>query len=359
MGYLSIRVYPCDLGGDTLYTSMHFSRVNIAGVEYVDGPEVVTSGDLEAGFLETLQRLGHRPGFLESLTGVKERRFLERGSNPSDYATKAADQLLRRLGVSANSIDLIINTSVSKDFIEPSIASVVHNNLGLSPACMNFDVSNACLAFLNAMTIAGNMIERGQIESALIVDGEDSRLPVETTVQSLANPMSNEQLFRDSLATLTIGSGAAAMLLVRGDSDDELPSMIGSVTLSATHHNHLCQGSPEKMKTDSGALLRAGIDLFGKTVDLAEQELGWTSEEIDELVMHQVGSAHSKSILKRMNVPPEKTHLIFEKFGNIGPAAIPITLAKSNELGRLKQDDRIALMGIGSGLNCTLMELKW
>ncbi len=338
---------------------MHFSRVKIAGVEYVDGPDIISSSALESGFAETLQRLGYRPGFLETLTGVKERRFLDRGSNPSDYATKAADQLLQRVGIDPSSIDLIINTSVSKDFIEPSIASVVHHRLGLSPTCMNFDVSNACLAFLNAMTIAGNMIERGQIDVALIVDGEDSRLPVESTVRRLAESSADGQLLRDSLATLTIGSGAAAMLLVRGDSDDDLPSMIGSVTLAATQHNHLCQGSPDKMTTDSGALLNAGMELFGNTLALAENELGWAIDEIDEVVMHQVGSTHSKSVLKKMNLSSDKTHLIFEKFGNIGPAAIPITLAKANEVGRLKEDDFVALLGIGSGLNCTVMELKW
>lgn len=338
---------------------MHFSRVKIAGVEYVDGPIIVSSNELERQFLETLQRLGYRPGFLESLTGIKERRFLDRQSKPSDYATKAADQLIQRLGIEPSSIDLIINTSVSKDFIEPSIASVVHHQLGLSPTCMNFDVSNACLAFLNAMTIAGNMIERGQIDVALIVDGEDSRLPVEKTVHRLAQPSADGQLLRESLATLTIGSGAAAMLLVRGDYGDDLPTMVGSVTLAATEHNHLCQGSPDKMTTDSGALLNAGMDLFEKTLALAENELGWAVDEIDEVVMHQVGATHSKSVLKKMNIAPDKTHLIFEKYGNIGPAAIPITLAKSNELGRLKQDDFVALLGIGSGLNCTVMELKW
>lgn len=338
---------------------MHFSRVKIAGVSAVDAPEIVTSLELESAFSETLKRLGHRAGFIEMLTGVKARRFWGPTTRPSDAATLAAEAVLKKTGIDPASVDLLINTSVSKDFIEPSIASIVHANLGLSSTCLNFDVSNACLAFLNAMTIAGNMIERGQIEVALIVDGEDSRLPVESTLRRLADRNATSQMLRENLATLTIGSGAAAMLLVRGSLNDALPSLVGAITRSATQHNRLCYGNPDQMTTDSGALLNAGMELIEETISATQIELGWDISGIDEVVMHQVSSVHAKNFMKRLDLPATHAHLIFQDYGNIGPAAIPITLAKSHALGRLQNDDFVALTGIGSGLNCTMMEVRW
>ena len=74
-------------------------------------------------------------------------------------------------GIEPARMGLLVNTSVSRDYLEPSTASIVSGNLGLPDTCQNFDVANACLAFINGMDIAARMIERGEIDYALIVDG--------------------------------------------------------------------------------------------------------------------------------------------------------------------------------------------
>ena len=100
-----------------------------------------------------------------------------------------------------------------RDYLEPSTASVVHGDLGLPDACQNFDVGNACLAFLTGMDIAARMIERGDIEFALIVDAETSNEVTERTIERLNAPDATADQFRDEFAILTLGSGAAAMVL--------------------------------------------------------------------------------------------------------------------------------------------------
>jgi len=50
---------------------------------------------------------------------------------------------------------------------------------------------------------------------------------------------------------------------------------------------------------------------------------------------------------------------IFHEHGNIGPASVPIVLSKLKEMGRLKKGKRVALLGIGSGLNCSMAEVEW
>ena len=89
--------------------------------------------------------------------------------------------------------------------------------MGMSDTCQNFDVANACLAFINGMDIASRMIERGEIEYALIVDGETANLAYEKTLERLGRDDATEEQFRNEMATLTLGSGAAAMVLARAE----------------------------------------------------------------------------------------------------------------------------------------------
>lgn len=337
---------------------MNFERVHISGLAHVDGPIRVESEMLEEGFAGTLERLGSRIGLIRSLTGVTARRFFEEGVEPSQIATMAAEAVLEETPIDRSEIGVLINTSVSKDFIEPSVASAVHSRLGLASKCLNFDVGNACLAFLNGMEIAATMIERGHVRHALVVAGESSRYAVEQTVDRLARDEANEDDLRANFATLTLGSGGAAMILSNADLDLSDHQFRGGVSLAATQHNHLCRAQPHQMITDSAGLLKAGVKLADQTFARARQELGWAPDELDLFVMHQVGSVHFRTLLERMGLDLDKAPVTFDEFGNMGPASIPITLSKAADDG-LDGGQRVALMGIGSGLNCSMMEAIW
>ena len=113
------------------------------------------------------------------------------------------------------------------------------------------------------------------------------------------------------------------------------------------------------MVTDAGQLLKAGVALATETWGHAQQELGWRPDNIDEIIMHQVGSIHMRTLLNAFGLDKNLAHVTYAEYGNIGPAAIPFTLARSSEAGRLETGDRVALMGIGSGLNCAMMEVEW
>jgi len=104
-------------------------------------------------------------------------------------------------------------------------------------------------------------------------------------------------------------------------------------------------------------LLIEGIKLATKTFDAARQKLGWVAAELDEFVIHQVSKVHTAALTKAIGIDPRKVMTIFGEHGNIGPASVPIVLSKLREMGRLKKGDRVALLGIGSGLNCSMAEV--
>ena len=336
-----------------------FENVAVMSIAHAEAPIRLESSQIEDRLEDTFKRIGVRKGLLQGLSGIFARRMWPEGVMPSDAATLAAQKAIDMAGVDPKRLGVLVNTSVCRDFIEPSTACLDHGNLSLPPECMNFDIGNACLGFLNGMDLVGNMIERGQIDYGLIVDGESSSYVVEQTIQRIMSPDCDEQTFRDNFATLTLGSGGAAMVLCRKDLVDNPHHLVGSVSLAATQHNRLCQGQVDGMKTDTKQLLFAGIELAHQTLQKAKRELDWSPENLDHLVLHQVSKVHTEQLANTLGLSLDKVLAIYPEYGNIGPASVPFVLSKLAESGRVESGDRIALMGIGSGLNCTMTEIRW
>jgi 3-oxoacyl-[acyl-carrier-protein] synthase-3 len=338
---------------------MLFQHVAIAGLAHIDAPRRLSSDEINARLKPTLDRLGIKTDVLQDVAGIHARRLWDGAVLASDAATLAGVKALADAGIDPDKVGLLVNTSVSRDYLEPSTASIVSGNLGLGDECQNFDVANACLAFLNGMDIASRMIERGEIDYALVVDGETADLAYEKTLERMARAETTEEDFRNELATLTLGSGAAAMVLARAELAPGAPRYRGGVTRAATQWNKLCRGNLDGMVTDTRTLLIEGVKLAQKTFIAARQALGWVAGEMDEFVIHQVSKVHTAAFVTAMGIDPKKDLTIFGEHGNIGPASVPIVLSKLREMGRLKKGDRIALLGIGSGLNCSMAEVVW
>lgn len=339
---------------------MFYKNVSILAVDYVLPETIVTSSEIEAQLAPILDRFNIKPGMIEGLTGIRERRFWDPGVQSSDIATMAAEKVIEKAGISRDRIGCMISTSVCKDYIEPSVASLVHGNLGLSSGCINYDVGNACLGFVNGISIVGMMIEKGAIEYGLIVDGETSREVVESTIQLLTREDATPNALKDHFATLTLGSGGVAMILGRSNRIPEGHTVNGSVTCAATQHARLCLGQKDHMTADASKVLIHGVELAFKTWSEASETLdNWSNASISLYVPHQVSQRNMDVLHQKLGLPLEKFHLNFYTLGNIGPAALPITLAQADEQGRIQAGDHVALMGIGSGLNCSMMSVTW
>jgi len=337
-----------------------FSNVAIEAVACELPKTIISSADIELQLSATLERIGIKPGIIEGLTGIRERRFWDIEQQASDVATLAAEKVLKQTRIPREAIGCLISTSVSKDYIEPSVASLVHGNLGLADNCINYDVGNACLGFVNAMASVGMMIEAGLVDYALIVDGENSREVVEATIDRLRQPGARPDTFRDQFATLTLGSGAVAMVVCHRNLSTTGHVVNGSVTRAATRHSRLCLGQRDQMTADASKVLIFGVALAKQTWDLASSTLAnWSDAQIDAYVPHQVSRRNMDVLNDKLGLTPEKQHLNFPTLGNIGPAAVPITLCQAAEAGRIRSGDHVALMGIGSGLNCSMMSVTW
>jgi 3-oxoacyl-[acyl-carrier-protein] synthase-3 len=343
---------------------MKFSQVAVESIAYALPDEVWTSADLEARLAEVYRRLRLPEGRLELMTGIRERRFWPAGTRPSDASAKAGDAVLEKSSFDRSQIDLLVHSAVCRDRLEPATAAYVHGLLDLPGKTQIFDVSNACLGFLNAMVVAGSMIESGQIERALICSGEDGRPLVENTIRQLKNPELTRKSIKPYFANLTIGSGAVAAVLCRRDlapaSSIELRAAAVETDTSA---NELCQGDSAggvlEMLTDSEELLVAGINVARRNWTRFTEVTGWTADTPDRVMTHQVGKAHTRELFSALGLDLSKDFTTFETLGNVGSVSCPITLAYAIEAGAYASGEKTALLGIGSGLSSIMMALEW
>lgn len=332
-----------------------FSDTTVLSVSAVDAPIVVTSDEIDAQLEQTYERVGLRPGMLESLAGIAERRWWPDDVTFADAAAMAGAKAIAEAGIDPSAVGLLVDTSVCRDHLEPSAAVDVHEQLGLSTACVNFDLSNACLGFINGMQLAGMMIDAGQIDYAVIVDGEGSRRLHEATIARLRGADTTKSDVLDNFASLTLGSAGAAMVLGRASAHPEGHRFVGGVGRAATQHNRLCVGDLDGMRTDARGLLEAGVQLAIDTWQEAQELFDW--RDLDAYVIHQVSKVHTAAITQALGIDPARTPVIFPTLGNVGPTSIPVTLAKHS--AEFVSGERIACMGIGSGLNAAVIEIAW
>ncbi len=346
-----------------------YQRVCWESFGYTLPGEVLSSDQLETQLEPLYERLRLPAGRLELMTGIRERRFWSPGTLPSEPSIASAERALTAAGVDRQEIGVLVHASVCRDYLEPATASVVHRGLGLPEACLIYDLSNACLGFLDGVLQVANMIELGQVRAGLVVASEGGRELVENTVERLN---ADHGLSRDdvklAVASLTIGSASVAAVLVDARQSATGNQLLHAVAGAATEHVALCQSGRDDaaghdmrplMRTDSERLLLAGVEAATRTFDRFLEAGRWDRSDIDRTFCHQVGVAHRKLMMAALDLDAERDFTTVEWLGNTGSAALPITMALAGEQGQIDSDARLALMGIGSGINVLMLGARW
>lgn len=346
-----------------------YKDVCLEAFAYTLPEERVTSAELEARLAPLYRRLRLREGRLELMSGIAERRFWPRGMLPSQKSIETGQRALRQSGVDPARVGALVHASVSRDYLEPATACGVHQGLGLPRSCAVYDISNACLGMVNGIVQVANMIELGQIEAGLVVGTESGRDLVEATIDQLNRDTTlTRESIKPAMASLTIGSGSAAVLVVHRRLSRTGNLLLGGASRTNTDFCHLCRSGREEaiggearplMATDAETLLREAARLGWELAPEFLELMGWTVEEVDKMVCHQVGRAHRKMILETMGRDPAIDFSTLEFLGNTGSVALPITAAIAIERGHFRPNDRVFFMGMGSGINTLMLGARW
>ena len=348
---------------------MRYQNVCLESLGYSLPDEILTSEEIEQQLAPLYERLKLPQGRLELMSGIRQRRLWPRGMRPSEQSVVSGRRAIEAAGIDSKEIGALVHGSVCRDYLEPATACSVHDRLDLSEDCLVYDVSNACLGMLNGLMQVANMIELGQIRAGLVVGTEDCRQLLESTIDELNRDTSlTRQSVKPAFASLTIGSASAAILLVHRDISKSGNRLDSVVARAHTHHHGLCQGGHEAsdaggsailMQTDSERLLQEGIATGAATFEKFLYDAQLSRDDLDKTICHQVGGAHRKLMLESLGLSPERDYSTFPWLGNTGSAALPVTLALAAESGFVASGDRVALLGIGSGINCLMASAAW
>ncbi len=344
---------------------MHYSHVCLHTFGYALPPHVLSSKGIEKRLAPVYERLKLPAGRLELMSGIRERRLWDPGTRPSDGASLAGEAVFRKAGLDPQSIQCLIFTSVSRDMMEPATASFVHEKLGLAADCLIFDISNACLGFLDGMVMLANMIELGQVQNGLVVAGETAEELVESTIKLLLHDTTlTRKKIKPAFASLTIGSGAVALYMCHKTQCKDKPYLVRGAWQANTKHSDLCQGAANGeattlMNTNSEELLVRGVETAHTTWKRFSQSPGWGADDVDSFFCHQVGTAHAKLLFETLGLDQGKNFETLPILGNVGSVSAPITMAMAIEEEKFRRGQKGALLGIGSGINCLMLGVDW
>ncbi|MCC9600100.1 3-oxoacyl-ACP synthase III [Stieleria sp. JC731] len=347
---------------------MRFDQVRLASIGTVLPEEIWSSDDIESRLSPLYERLRLPEGRLELMSGIAERRVWPVGTSPSGPSIKSGKAAIAAAGLQASQIGCLIHASVCRDFLEPATASKVHNGIGLSNDCWVYDVSNACLGLINGAIQIAMMIQTGAIKAGIVVGTENSRMLLESTIAALNEDQSlTRKSVKGAFASLTIGSGSCAWLLTHESLAEDATKLYCGIAEARTEYHDLCvsdsdsagAGMQPLMETDSEKLMAEGIATGVAGFEKLLTESDWSRSDLDRTVCHQVGVRHRAAMLEAMGLPEETDSVSFPKLGNTGSVALPLTVAAAAARGELVEGDRVAMLGIGSGINSVMLASTW
>lgn len=343
---------------------MRYEHVCIEAAVHVLPPHVITSEQIEQQLAPVYERLALPAGRLELMTGIRERRWFDPGVLPGTVSIQTTRLAVEASGLDPGLIGALVHGSVCRDRMEPATAAGVHAGSGLPDDCLILDVSNACLGLLNGMLLIADQIELGRIRAGIVVGTESGRDLVEGTIDSLLHDQSlTRQSIKPAFASLTIGSGSAAIVLCDRKLSRTGHRLMGGAWLSDSTAHKLCAGGVEhgggdgrpRMETDSEALLHAGISLAERTWERAKSVLSWQNDDVSRVFTHQVGRQHRTALMQRLKLDPLMDFPTVEILGNTGAAALPMALSMGLTTKPAESGERMAMLGIGSGLNSIML----
>jgi 3-oxoacyl-[acyl-carrier-protein] synthase-3 len=316
-------------------------------------PEKVLTNDDLSKMVDTSDE------WITTRTGIKERRIAAENETTSDMATAAAKKALEAAGVKPEELDLIVVATVTPDMFFPSTACLVQSKLGAKNA-IGFDINAACSGFLYALQAARHFLNGGPRMTALVIGAEK--------LSSLIN-------WKDRNTCVLFGDGAGAVVVRRDDRKNAPGRVLSTVMgsdgtladlLKVPGGGSACPITAENVALRPNTIYMEGRETFKHAVTRmyqasleAMKQAGVTADDVKLVIPHQANARIITAIAERLNVPPERTFINLDKYGNTSAATIPVALDEAHRTGRLKRGDIILLVAFGGGFTWASSVVAW
>lgn len=330
-------------------------NATIAGLGMSVPERTLTNFDLEK-MVETSDE------WIRTRTGISERRVAEEGVSASDLGSAAAREALGEAGVAPEDLDLIVLATFSPDCPYPATACAVQAKIGAKNAAA-FDVSAMCSGFVYGLSIAQQYIRTGAARNVLLIGTE---------------VLSSVLDYQDRNTCVLFGDAAGAVVLVpSGDGGGRLGRREVLATTMGTYGEgfellwtpaggsrkpvteEVVKAREHYLKMNGREIFKFAVHKFQQGIRDAAAAVGWSLDEIDLVVPHQVNTRIIKAIVSRIGIPAEKFFQNLERYGNTSAASIPLALYEAVKEGRLKTGDRLVLVAVGGGITWGSAAVRW
>jgi 3-oxoacyl-[acyl-carrier-protein] synthase-3 len=321
----------------------------IAGLGRYVPRRVLTNADLER-MVDTTDE------WITVRTGIKERRVAAPEEATSDLALEAAREALKRAGLEASDLDLILVGTASPDMIFPATACLVQERLGAKRAGA-VDISAACSSFVYALSMAHAHVVSGLAERVLVVGAD--------TLSRITN-------WKDRATCVLFGDSAGAAVVVPSDGERGLLSFWlgadggGSSLLSLPAGGSRLPASYETVERAQHFIHMNGPEVFKfasriipRAIEEACQRAGLSVDEVDVFIPHQANVRIIQAAAERLGQPLEKFYVNVHKYGNTSSASVPVALYEAVDEGRVRPGDVVVLVAFGGGLTWASCALRW
>lgn len=277
--------------------------------------------------------------WIRTRTGIRSRHIAQEGQTASALAAQAAKKAIADAGIAAEQIEAIIVATSTPDYIFPSTANLVQQEIGAERAAC-FDLSAACTGFLYAMSVADAYIKAGMYKKVLVIGAE---------------VMSQVVDWKDRSVCVLFGDGAGAVVL----GEDSIGKSIFRLHSDSGSAQALTLGKENAVHMNGREIFSFAVRKVPESVKEVLEESETAKEQVKYFILHQANARMIESIAKRLDVPVEKFPMNLETHGNTSAASIPVLLDELNRQNRLIPGDVLILSGFGGGLSWGSALLEW
>lgn len=293
--------------------------------------------------------------WIQTRTGIRERRIVKNGQATAEMSTNAIIQLLEKRDISAEEIDAIIVATITPDMMFPSTAAIIQSNIKAKNA-WGYDLSAACSGFLFGMQSGAALISSGQCKKVIVVGAD--------TMSSILN-------FEDRNTCILFGDGAGAVLLepseeygvidselrVDGSGGEYLKMDAGGSRLPASHHT--VDNKQHFVYQDGKSVFKHAVKGMADISYQVASRNNLMGSDIDLFIPHQANKRIIDAAAKKLGLSDSQVMINIDRFANTTAATLPICLAEADEENMLSLGDNVILSAFGAGFSWGAMYIKW
>lgn len=323
-------------------------RIGIIGLGMHVPPKVLTNADLEK-IVDTNDE------WIQSRTGILERRVVEPGTTTSDIAYLAAHDALKAAHLDPRDLDLLIVATTTPDMLFPSTSCLVQHRLGAN-AAVCFDLSAACSGSVFAMVTAQQYLLTGRYRNALVIGAEVLSSFIDWTDRSTcvlfgdgAGACVMAPVKRGGILATDMGSdgSAAGLLYMPGGGSKHPPSH-----RSVDQRMHF-------LRMNGVEVFKVAVRRMADSAKRVVKQAALKPEHVECFIPHQANIRIIEAVVKRAALPREKVYMNLQRYGNTSAASNLIALYEAVQEGVITRGDHVVMVAFGAGLTWGSLLLQW